>query len=124
MLGEFSFDDFDEFTWIFFFLATLVNFIVMCNLLIAIISSTYERVISDQIEQAYKERVSLICDIQMISYSFQKLFRVKFDTKKLLFLAWEDPENDDAIPDYIEDSIDSKQEMAERTLDKILLLTS
>jgi hypothetical protein len=68
-LGEFNFDDFDGFTWVIFVFATMFNFIVMLNLLIAIISSTYERVIGDQIEQAYKERVSLICDIQMISYT-------------------------------------------------------
>jgi hypothetical protein len=62
-LGEFMVDDFDGFTWIVFAIATLINLIVMLNLLIAIISSTYERVVGDQIEQAYKERVSLICDI-------------------------------------------------------------
>jgi hypothetical protein len=67
-LGEFSIDNFDGFAWILFAIATLVNMIVMLNLLVAIISSTYARVIGDQIEQAYKERVSLIHDIQMISH--------------------------------------------------------
>jgi hypothetical protein len=52
------------------------------------------------------------------------LFNVKFDPNKLLFLAWEDPENEDAIPDYFDDEIDEKNEMQERIIDQLVLLTS
>jgi hypothetical protein len=60
----------------------------------------------------------------MVSYTFQRIFGWKFETEKLLFLAWEDPENEDAIPDYIEDDIDSKAEMFQRLMDQVLLLTA
>lgn len=46
-LGEFNIDDFDNFCWIFFTFATVTNLIVMLNLLIAIISETFGRVVSD-----------------------------------------------------------------------------
>ena len=88
-LGDFALDDLDLYGWILFIFATIVNLIVMLNLLIAIISSTYERVIGDQIEYAYKERVSLIADIQLLTYNFGRLFKHKHSETKLLFFAWE-----------------------------------
>lgn len=47
-LGEFSFDSYDWFQWLMFLVASIMNLIIMLNLLIAIISSTYEDVIKDQ----------------------------------------------------------------------------
>jgi hypothetical protein len=60
----------------------------------------------------------------MVSYTFQKLVGWKFRTQKILFLAWEDPENEDAIPDFIEDDVDSKAEMFQRLIDQVLLLNT
>jgi hypothetical protein len=51
------------------------------------------------------------------------LFQIRFDTKKLLLLAWEDPENEDAIPDYVDDDIDSYTELGERTYDSVFVLS-
>ena len=47
-MGELSMDGFEEenIAWILFFLCAIFNLIVMLNLLIAIISDTYDRVAS------------------------------------------------------------------------------
>ena len=43
-LGDFDLDGYDWVSWIFFFLATMTNNIVMLNLLISIMGDTYDRV--------------------------------------------------------------------------------
>ena len=43
-LGSFETDDFDELLWTIFALGSLINLIVMMNLLIAVISDTFARV--------------------------------------------------------------------------------
>lgn len=70
--------------------------VIMLNLLIAIISATFDRVCSDQIQYTYKERASLILDLYSGLLKFKK---VDEDHTNLLFIAYEDPENKDAVPD-------------------------
>ena len=43
-LGSFDFSDFSIMIWIMFLMGTLINLVVMMNLLIAVISDTFERV--------------------------------------------------------------------------------
>ena len=59
-------DDFkdDYLAWILFLLCTVFNLIVMLNLLIAIISDTYEKVNSTQDKVAIKELASLVLDLR------------------------------------------------------------
>ena len=64
-------DDFkDELTcWILFLLCTIFNLIVMLNLLIAIISDTYERVNSTKEQVAMKELANLVLDLRHFTCS-------------------------------------------------------
>ena len=43
-LGDFDLDGYDWVSWVFFILATLVNQVIMLNLLISIMGDTYDRV--------------------------------------------------------------------------------
>lgn len=48
--------------WIFWLLCTILGMIVMLNLLIAIISGSYDRVIDNQAQAAYQEMAALISE--------------------------------------------------------------
>ena len=69
-------DDFKDelLAWTLFLMCTLFNLIVMLNLLIAIISDTYERVNATQKKVAMKELVSLVLDLRRFG-CFKKLTR-------------------------------------------------
>ena len=61
-LGEFS-DDLEKYTdgqWLVFILSAIFNIVLLLNLLIAIISETYERVSRTRIPTAYKEKAQNI----------------------------------------------------------------
>ena len=59
-LGDFDTDDFDEWNWIIFLFASILEVVVMLNLLIAIISATFERVASQEFLYTYKELAAMI----------------------------------------------------------------
>ena len=61
-LGEFSetLDQYDHMSWVIFFLCCIVNIILLLNLLIAIISETYETISSTALETGYKEKVAMM----------------------------------------------------------------
>ena len=66
-LGEFNYDDFDDsgngtLAWVIFFVSTLINCVVMLNLLIAIVSETFAAVLNEKIENSYREKASIIQD--------------------------------------------------------------
>ena len=48
--------------WVFWFASTIINLVVMLNLLIAILSKTYERVDSSDTNFSYQEKVKIIRD--------------------------------------------------------------
>lgn len=100
MLGDWDTGNFDWFSWVLFITASMLEMIIMLNLLIAIISATFERVTAEQIAYTYSERVSLIADMYSLAGN---VYGSKKDDCNLLFIAHEDPENDDAIPDEIDD---------------------
>lgn len=59
--------------WVIWTLHTLFNMIVMLNLLISIIGSTYERVVENQESAAYQELACLIAENQhLIPPSFKR----------------------------------------------------
>mmetsp|Transcript_741 Transcript_741/g.416 ORF Transcript_741/g.416 Transcript_741/m.416 type:complete len:117 (+) Transcript_741:19-369(+) len=60
--GEFTIDGYVPFDWIVFVLATLFMPLIMLNLLIAIMSDTYEKVASDMIEADARELNELILE--------------------------------------------------------------
>lgn len=67
-LGEFDTSDFTAIDWVIFITATIINPIVMLNLLIAIMSDTYGRVQSTNVITDRKELLKMIFEIEMLYY--------------------------------------------------------
>ena len=65
-LGDFNTDDFDLKDWFLFVLASVLLQIVMLNLLIAILSDTYERVIHENEETDGIALNELILDVESL----------------------------------------------------------
>ena len=64
----------ESIAWILFFLCALFNLIVMLNLLIAIISETYQKVASTREEYALKEFAGVISDLRDFAI-FRRFFK-------------------------------------------------
>lgn len=66
ILGNFSTENFGQFgvayVWILFILCTVVNMIIMLNLLIAIISEAFAKVNSVSAQASYQEKASIIAE--------------------------------------------------------------
>jgi hypothetical protein len=62
MYGDFSVDEYTTSLWILFTLASIVMPLIMLNLLIAIMSDTFERVTTGMVEADGKELNSLILE--------------------------------------------------------------
>ena len=96
-MGNFTMEGFDEDSigWTLFFLCTLFNMIVMLNLLIAIISETYNRVNQTKQQYALKEKAGVVSDLR--AFRYYKKFVKKGDPKNSLLIAIvEDAEKLDA----------------------------
>ena len=66
-LGDFDYGSYDGsgqavLSWLFFILATLVNCVVMLNLLIAVVSKTFADVLGTKVENTFKERAVIISE--------------------------------------------------------------
>ena len=90
-LGEFGpFDDQGFFTkdqqffWLFFIIATILNLTIMLNLLIALIGETYGKVDSQKIEYQYKEKAIQMRSLQRI---IGKCIQTGETKQELLFFA-------------------------------------
>lgn len=64
-LGDFNYGAYNDsgqavLSWLFFLLATLVNCVVMLNLLIAVVSETFADVLGTKVENTFKERAAII----------------------------------------------------------------
>ena len=88
--GNYVMDGFEEDSigWILFFLCTLFNMIVMLNLLIAIISETYNRVNQTKQQYALRERAGVVSDLR--SFRYYKKFVKRGDPKNSLLIAIEE----------------------------------
>jgi len=62
-LGEFGTDNFDALSWFLFISATIINLIIMLNLLIAVISETFANAGETKEEAKFKERVAVMADL-------------------------------------------------------------
>ena len=66
VLGDFAVDDFDKmatsYMWIIFLLCTVLNMIIMMNLLIAIISESFANINSVSKQANYRERAKIISE--------------------------------------------------------------
>ena len=86
-MGELNMEGFetDTIAWVLFFLCALFNLIVMLNLLIAIISETYDRVNQTKQQYALKERAGVVSDVRSFAF-FRRFIKTK-DPKNFLFIA-------------------------------------
>ena len=67
--GDFAYvDDYGAVEWIFFLLSTVLMPLVMMNLLIAIISDTFERVYTSKVPSDYKEKTALILEVENLMF--------------------------------------------------------
>ena len=66
MYGDFSVDDYNTTMWALFTVASVMMPLVMLNLLIAIMSDTYERVSNSMVEADGRELNSLIIEQEQI----------------------------------------------------------
>lgn len=79
VLGDFSVDDFNKnaplFLWIIFIASTIINMIIMLNLLIAIISDSFTKINEKSEQASYREKAGIIAENKyLISKSdFDKL---------------------------------------------------
>ena len=78
----------------------------MMNLLIAIVSATFERVTASSVQYSFKEKVSLISDIYASVKFADSRGVIKGAKNDLMFLVREDEKNKEAIPDDEEDHLD------------------
>jgi len=86
-MGELNMEGFekDALAWTLFFLCAMINLIVMLNLLIAIISETYDKVASTQDEYALKEKAGVVADLR--DFAFFRYFVGAKDPRNYLFIA-------------------------------------
>ena len=86
-LGEFedNLDKYREDQWFVFILSAIFNIILLMNLIIAIISETYERVSSTRVESTYKEKVQNMC--MMFDTIFGMKSKTIQDPNERIFVA-------------------------------------
>ena len=70
--------------WIIFILALVINLIVLFNLLIAIVSETYDNIKANWEEERYKEKTSTICQLQDTILGYRKMDE---NPNELIFVA-------------------------------------
>lgn len=85
-LGDFAIDldNYREQDYFVFFICCIFNIILLFNLLIAIISKTFEDVSEAQIQMGYKEKVKQIKSLQDSLYGFKKAI---YNPMELLFVV-------------------------------------
>ena len=83
-LNEFNYYE-ERYSYFLFFGATLLNLIVMLNLLIAIISDTYTRVSANATESSFKEKCDVISDCR--DFPLYRLWAKERKPCSFLFIA-------------------------------------
>ena len=64
LLGELDRSDFDDIQWVVFVLGSLLNLIIMLNLLISIISESFAKIVSERKESDTRIRLELIIEVE------------------------------------------------------------
>lgn len=93
-LADFNTEGFKPFDWIIFFFATVINPLVMMNLLISIMGSTYERVKEGNDIANLQELTEMILEIEKLMFWKKKLNRQHFLQQCIPLLDIEEPEQD------------------------------
>jgi hypothetical protein len=94
-LGDFETDLTEAFDWIIFFVATLINPLIMLNLLIAIMSDTAAAVAEIDDICNLREMAEMIMDIEKVMFWKKGVYR-KFYLHKCDFTQAEEAENEDS----------------------------
>jgi len=68
IFGEFSIDDYGKAEFSLFFAATFFLALIMLNLIIALMTDTYERVMTNIVEQDFKQLNSIIMEYENFLY--------------------------------------------------------
>ena len=72
--------------WIIFILALVINLIVLFNLLIAIVSETFTRILENWEKTSYKEKTTTICQLQDTILGVEML-QMDENPNELVFVA-------------------------------------
>ena len=108
-LGDFEITGFfgdggfyDFFFWVVFVLGTLVSLLILLNMVIAVMSATFERVEAETEAHLYREKLIAILDkIHMFPNSTKR----EFQANKYLLLLEVDPEVDPIANDTPENRV-------------------
>ena len=73
-----------EIDWFVFFLCTLLNVIILLNMLVAIISETFGAINETKVETSYREKVVQILNMQVTLYGIN---HAEYRPTELLFIA-------------------------------------
>jgi hypothetical protein len=117
MLGNYDPTVYDNEAWALFVIASLVQVVILLNLLIAVISNTFQRVVDDEIRHTYQERCQIIHDMHVFFGSFYNLF-AKPDPNDLPFIAFEEQDTRFGwVPSIMPQNTPASEEENETTLD-------
>ena len=67
-LGYFNTDDYKVFDWVIFFFATVINSLIMLNLLVSIMASTYSRVKEGNDIANFQELSEMILEVEKLMF--------------------------------------------------------
>ena len=117
-LGEFddSLGHYREGDWFIFFICTIFNIVLLLNLLIAIISETFARVASEQVETTYNEKVSQMCKMMDTAYGLRS---EKKSPVEMIFIAKVIQSSDSERT--VEERLNAIEKLAEENTTVILL---
>lgn len=93
-LADFVTDDYKGFDWVIFFLATVINPLVMLNLLISIMGTTYERVKEGNDIANFQELTGMILEIEKLMFWKKKMKKQYFLQQCIPALELEAEEQD------------------------------
>jgi WD40 repeat protein len=93
-LADFVTDEYQGFDWVIFFLATVINPLVMLNLLISIMGTTYERVKEGNDIANYQELTGMIMEIEKLMFWKKKIKKQFFLQQCIPALELEAEESD------------------------------
>lgn len=68
LFNTFSTDDYSQVEWVCFYIATIVNPLMMFNLLVAIMGDTYERVNGEMVVADIQAMVSMIIEFESLLF--------------------------------------------------------
>ena len=118
--GQFS-KDLPNLVWIFFIFSTLFMNVVILNLLIAVISDTYENVVSNEMLANNYEKMTILQDIEneMDEKKYKKLEKKGYLGNYIFVADFQENENEDQSQEFYSEKIRNKVSKFENKMIKI-----